>query len=226
MPELPGPRTPRPLQAPRVPAEKRAAGLRRRAEAAAGLQLLVVVVAVMWVIELINTLDSNRLDRDGIWPRNLGRLWGVLTAPFLHASFAHLIANTIPFVFMGAIVALRGAARFALVTGIVIVAGGVGTWLIAPAGVDTIGASGVVFGYATYLLFRGFFNRSALELVTGLVVGVVWGGALLASLVPQPGISWQGHLCGGLAGILAAWLLARRRGAKTARAGVAPARGS
>lgn len=189
----------------------------------AGFELLFGMVAVMWLVEVVNTLDSNSLDNDGIWPRNLGRLWGIFTSPFLHASFAHLISNTIPLVFMGAIVALRGAARLAAVTLTVIVLGGLGTWLIAPAGVDTIGASGVVFGYATYLFARGFFNRSALELLTGLVVGVLWGGALLASLVPHPGISWQGHLCGGIAGVVAAWALARRREAPLAPAGL-PAR--
>jgi membrane associated rhomboid family serine protease len=177
----------------------------------AGFELLIGMVAVMWMVEIINTADSNGLDTDGIWPRNLGRLWGIFTAPFLHASFAHLISNTIPFVFMGAIIALAGAGRLAAVTVTVIVLGGLGTWLIAPAGADTIGASGVVFGYATYLLARGFFNRSVLELLTGLIVGLLWGGALLASLVPHPGISWQGHLCGAIAGVFAAWALSRRR---------------
>jgi membrane associated rhomboid family serine protease len=184
---------------------------RRTPDAVAGIQLLIAVVGLMWVVQIVNSLDSYRLDNDGIWPRNLGRLWGILTAPFLHASWDHLIGNTIPFLFMGVIVALRGAAKLGLVTGIVIVLGGIGTWLIAPANADTIGASGVVFGYATYLLTRGFFNRSALELLTGLIVGVVWGGALLTSLAPHPGISWQGHLCGGIAGVVAAWVLARPR---------------
>jgi membrane associated rhomboid family serine protease len=174
-----------------------------------GVTLLAGVVALMWVIEVVNTLDSNGLDTDGIWPRNVGRLWGIFTAPFLHVSFAHLIANTIPFAFMGLIIALRGAARLALVTLIVIVVGGLGTWLIAPANSYTVGASGVVFGYATYLLTRGLFDRSVLELLTGAVVGVVWGGALLSSLVPHYGISWQGHACGAIAGVVAAYLLRR-----------------
>lgn len=176
----------------------------------AGLQLLFALVAVMWLVEIVNTLDSNGLDGDGIWARNLGRVWGIVTSPFVHASFAHLISNTIPLVFMGAIVALRGAGRLAAVTLTVIVLGGLGTWLIGPSSQSTIGASGLVFGYAAYLLARGFFNRSVLELLTGLIVGVVWGAALLASLVPHPGISWQGHLCGALAGVVAAWALARR----------------
>src|SRR5437879_5771216 len=123
---------------------RRRGGLQRE-----GIQLLAVIVAVMWIIEVINTLDNNALDSDGIYPRNIGRLWGIVTAPFLHASFQHLISNTVPLVFMGLIIALRGAARVALVTAIVALIGGLGTWLIAPAHSITIGASGVVFGYAT-----------------------------------------------------------------------------
>jgi membrane associated rhomboid family serine protease len=176
-----------------------------------GVRLLVGIVALMWVIEIINTADSNGLDGDGIYARNLDRVWGILTAPFIHASFAHLISNTIPLVFMGAIIALHGAARLAVVTAIVVVLGGIGTWLISPSGVSTIGASGLVFGYATYLLARGFFDRSLLELLTGLIVGAIWGTVLIASLIPQQHISWQGHLSGAVAGVIAAYLLRRDR---------------
>ena len=178
----------------------------------------------MWLVEVINTVDSNGLDSDGIWARNFGRLWGVVTAPFLHASFQHLLSNTIPLVFMGLFIALAGAGRLALVTAIVIVVGGLGTWLIAPAGYSTIGASGLVFGYATYLLTRGIFDRSLLELLVGAIVGVVWGGALLGSLVPHTGISWQGHLCGAVAGVIAAWWMAGRHRRMSAPGGGGAAR--
>jgi len=198
-----------------------------RRQSIEGLMLLAGIVAFMWILEVLNTLDHNHLDNDGIYARNVGHLWGIFTAPFLHVSFAHLIDNTIPFVFMGVIIALRGAARLALVTLIVIVIGGLGTWLIAPGGgTVTVGASGVVFGYATYLLTRGIFNRSWLEVLTGLVVGVVWGGALLSSLVPQHGISWQGHACGAIGGIVAAWLLRpSRTGAGTGRSSASGSQG-
>jgi membrane associated rhomboid family serine protease len=188
-----------------------AAATRRGQRQREGVTLLAGIVALMWLVEVVNTLDSNHLDNDGIWARNVDRLWGILTAPFIHASFAHLIDNTVPFVFMGLIIALAGAARLALVTAIVIVIGGIGTWLVSPGGVPTIGASGVVFGYATYLFTRGFFNRSALELLTGLIVGAIWGAALLASIVPHAGVSWQGHLCGAIGGVIAASLLKRER---------------
>jgi membrane associated rhomboid family serine protease len=183
-----------------------------------GLALLAAIVALMWIIEVINTADHNQLNMDGLYPRNFEHLWGIFTAPFLHASFAHLFDNTIPLVFMGVIIALRGAVRLALVTLIVIVVGGLGTWLISPSGAVTVGASGVVFGYATYLLARGIFNRSLLELLMGAVVGIVFGGALLASLVPHYGISWQGHASGAVGGVVAAWWLAARDSGAQARA--------
>jgi membrane associated rhomboid family serine protease len=189
----------------------------------AGIEALVALVGLMWVVQLINSLDNYALDNDGIRARDVDRIWGIFTAPFLHVSWAHLIANTIPLVFMGLIIALEGVRRFAAVTVIVIVAGGLGTWLISPD-VTTVGASGVVFGYATYLLTRGIFNRNVLELLTGAVVAVVWGGALLASLVPHGNVSWEGHLCGGIAGILAAWLLSADRGSATTGAARRPGR--
>jgi membrane associated rhomboid family serine protease len=183
-----------------------------------GLALLGVIVGVMWMVEVINTLDSNRLDHDGIYGRSLDHLWGIFTTPFIHASFAHLIGNTIPFLFIGLFIALEGAKRLALVTAIVILVGGLGTWLVAPSNIPTIGASGVVFGYATYLFARGFLNRSLGEVLVGLLVALIWGGALVSSLVPHSGISWQGHLFGALGGVVAALLLRRER-PSAARAG-------
>ena len=186
----------------------------RTRQPAEGLALLVAIVLLMWVVEGINSLTTHgsALDADGaIYPRNFDHVWSIFTAPFLHFGWQHLVDNTIPFVFMGVIIALRGATRLALVTLIVVVVGGLGTWLVAPSGTETVGASGVVFGYATYLFARGVFDRNWVELLIGVVVAAVWGGALISSLVPQTGISWQGHAGGAVGGIVAAWLLAGRR---------------
>lgn len=177
-----------------------------------GLLLLAGIVATMWLVEAIDWIDSYHLNGDGIHPRDLGRIWAIFTAPFLHANFApHLLDNTIPLVFMGVIIALQGAKRLALVTLIVIVVGGLGTWLVSPSNTITIGASGVVFGYASYLLVRGFLDRSAIELLAGLIVGAVWGTALVSSVVPHSGVSWQGHVCGAIGGVVAAYALRRER---------------
>lgn len=175
-----------------------------------GLVVLAGIVLLLWLVEAVNSIDGNRLDHDGIYARNVSRLWGIITSPFIHASFQHLFDNTIPFVFLGAIIALHGARRLLLVTGFIIVVGGLGTWLFSSSSGDTVGASGLVFGYAAYLLTRGFFDRSLWELGVGMVVAVIWGAVLISSLVPRGGVSWQAHLFGGVAGVIVAWGLSRR----------------
>ena len=173
--------------------------------------LVAVMAAVMWVVEIVDTVAFD-LDSHGIEPRQIDGLDGIAFAPFLHGGFGHLIGNTIPFLFLGAVIAVSGLRRVALVTLIVAVVGGLGTWLVAPEGTIHIGASGIVFGYATYLLTRGLFSRSLWHLGVGLLVLLVYGTTLLFGLVPTPGVSWQGHFFGGVGGIVAARYFHGRRG--------------
>ena len=175
-----------------------------------GLCALGALVAVMWAVELVNVLDDYRLDRDGIVPRNLSHLDGIAFAPFLHASFSHLLGNTVPLVILGLAIALAGAGRLLLVTLIVALVSGLGVWLTSPSGSVTVGASGVVFGYATYLISRGLFDRRVGEVLLGVVALLLFGGALISDLIPRSGVSWEAHLFGGIGGVLAAAVLARR----------------
>jgi membrane associated rhomboid family serine protease len=176
-----------------------------------GFRIVISLAAVMWVVEVVDSIDHHRLDQYGIKPRDTDGLVGIVAAPFLHAGFGHLIANTVPFVLMGFAIALRGAGRVLAVTAIVALVGGLGTWLVAPAHTLHIGASGVVFGYATYLLSRGIFDRDLPELAIGVLVGAIWGTALLSGLLPREGISWQGHVFGAIGGVVAARMLAPER---------------
>jgi membrane associated rhomboid family serine protease len=176
-----------------------------------GVILVAAMAAVMWVVEIADKIDDGRLERHGIVPRSPDGLEGIVFAPFLHAGWDHLLGNTLPFLVLGAAIALGGAARVALVTVIVAVVGGAGTWLVAPANTVHIGASGLVFGYAAYLIARGLFSRRVVQIVLGVVVVGIWGTTLLNGLAPADGISWQGHLFGAVGGVLAAWLLDRRR---------------
>src|SRR4051812_1351867 len=191
----------------------------RRDERYAGFYVVAAMVAVMWLVEVVDEIDDHKLDTWGIRPHHLDRLVGVITAPFLHAGFNHLIANTVPFAVLGFAIAFSGLTRVLTVTAIVVVVGGLGTWLIAPSNTVHIGASGVVFGYATYLVFRGVFTGKVQELLLGAAVAAIWGSALLSGLVPHGGISWQGHLCGAIGGLIAAaWLGGEGRKPKTANA--------
>ena len=168
-----------------------------------------VLVAIMWVEEIVDTGLGGYLDRYGIVPRQINGLDGILWAPFLHGGFGHLIANSLPFLILGGAIALGSLQRFAFVTVVTMVVCGVGTWLTGPAHSVHIGASGLVFGYLFYLLSRGVFARHLGYLLIGVVVFMLYGGALWG-LLPAPGVSWQGHFFGAVGGILSAWLIHRR----------------
>ena len=184
-----------------------------RSDRQQGLVLVGAMALVMWVLEVIDQVFSGAdLDQYGIRPHNApDGLLGIIWAPFLHAGFSHLTGNTIPFLVLGAAIALSGFARVAAATAIIVIVGGLGVWLFAPAGTDHIGASGVVFGYAGYLIARGLFSKNLLHIGVGIFVIAIYGSTLLFGLAPHDGISWQGHLFGGLAGVFAAWLLDSKR---------------
>ena len=191
---------------------------RPRSEASGALRpflVVGVVVATMWVVELIDLLPHTNLDRWGIQPRQLSGLTGLVASPFLHDGFGHLIGNTIPFLVLGCIIAASGIQRFVQVTVIVGLISGLGVWLFAPSGTVHIGASGLVFGYLTYLMARGFFERHVGQIIVGLVV-LFFYGSILWGLFPRPGISWQGHLFGAIGGVVAAWVIHGRGNAAPA----------
>jgi membrane associated rhomboid family serine protease len=132
---------------------------------------------------------------------------GILFAPFLHASFAHLSANTIPLLVLGWLVMLRRKRDFFWVSALAALVGGLGTWLIGPALSIHVGASVLIFGYLGYLLSRGIFERKIWPIVGSVVTFFLYGGALGGILPGAIGISWQGHLFGLIGGILAARML-------------------
>ena len=175
------------------------------------LGTMLSFTALLWVLEFYDQATGQRLDADGIVPRTESGLEGIVWAPLLHGGWAHLIANTLPFLIFGFLVLANGVGRFLLVTAVVWLLGGLGVWLVAEPGTVTIGMSGVIFGWLAYLLVRGFFARSGAQILLALVLFFFYGGILLGVLPGQPGVSWQGHLFGALAGVLAAWLVARRR---------------
>jgi membrane associated rhomboid family serine protease len=195
---------------------------------------IVSFVALLYVIEVWDNLTGHRLDYNGIRQLETDGLWGIVFAPLLHSNWQHLIANTGPALVLGFLMTLAGMARFIYATAIVWILGGFGTWLIgssgAPAGVETnhIGASGLIFGWLTFLIVFGFFTRKVWEIVVGVIVLFVYGSVLLGVLPGTFGVSWQGHLCGAIAGVVAAYLLSgpereerqRRKGSAAPRLGV------
>ncbi len=172
--------------------------------------ILLGLLALMWGIQLVNvTLFRGQLVGWGIHPREAVGLRGIVFAPWLHGSFNHLIANTIPFVTLGWLIMLQRTTDFLIVTAIAMGVSGLGTWLIGAANSVHVGASGVIFGYLGYLLLRGYFERSLTAIVLSVVVLSVYGSLIWGVLPQQSGVSWEGHLF-GLIGGGAARLLAQR----------------
>jgi membrane associated rhomboid family serine protease len=178
----------------------------RFAELAPGLVVIAVMLGVMWAIEIVDLVPGTSFDRWGVRPRSLRGLFGIAFAPFLHVSFGHLIANTIPFVVLGAAIALGGVRQIAEVTVIVAVVSGLGIWMFGGGATVHLGASGLVFGYLTYLVARGLIARNVWWVLGGLVV-LAFYGSLLWGILPTPRVSWLGHLFGAIGGVLAAWVL-------------------
>ncbi len=197
-----------------LPASGRQTGVESGRQA--GVVGVGAMLATQWVSEAVDTVANHRLDAYGIQPHRLIGLRGIVFAPFLHAGFAHLIGNTIPFAVLGVLIGLGGLQQLASVTVIVAVSSGLGAWVFGSSLEVHIGSSGVVFGYLAYLLTRGFFARNVGQVLIGVVVGVLYGGLLWSLLPTTRGVSWQGHLFGALGGLAAARLLTLNAPTQTA----------
>lgn len=176
------------------------------------LIVMALVVAGLWVIELVDTVVSHSLDAFGIMPRTVEGLGGIVVAPLLHAGFGHLAANSVPLFALGTVLWTEGIKKWLVTVATSWLTSGVFAWLIGPVQAVVVGASGVIFGLITYLIVRGFLSRSWLHLGIGLVVMFAYGYALLGIFpwAVGPFVAWQGHLGGAIGGLLAAWLLHRR----------------
>ncbi|MGW6567860.1 rhomboid family intramembrane serine protease [Streptomyces sp. NPDC054975] len=182
-----------------------------RAKTAIGL--MAGWVALLWVLEVVDLATGHALDAYGIVARDPESLSGILAAPFLHFGFGHVASNSVPLLIFGFVAALGGLRRFLAVCALIIVADGVGVWLISPSNSITAGASGLVFGLFGYLVLRGFVERRPLGIAVGMTIAALWGGSILMGISPaNTTVSWQGHLVGLMAGIGAAFLFRPTRG--------------
>ncbi len=173
------------------------------------IQISLIALGVIWAVFGLDALISQSLTSMklyrffGIVPWDVGRLWRILTAPFIHASLGHILSNSLPLVillFVSLSFSRRLTAR-ALVA--IVVLGGLVVWVLGKSGIHG-GASGVIFGLIGFLIGAGLFRRSWRSMLVALVVLVLYGGAILTAVIPRPGISWMGHLGGFAAGLLVA----------------------
>ncbi len=154
------------------------------------------------VLAAVSTRWAVRL---GVTPRKAAGLPGIVTAPFVHANAAHLAANLPPFLVLGGLVVRRHEASFVEVAVTIALAQGALVWLFGRRA-SHVGMSGVIFGFLGYLLAAAWFTRTTSDLLVAGAVMLAYGGLLAGVKPARGGTSWEGHLCGLLAGIARAWL--------------------
>jgi len=174
------------------------------------LKGVLVFIGMIWAAFILNWLvfpiDFNSY---GLVPRTTSGTSGILLMPFLHGSISHLLSNTIPLFVLLVLLAGSGARSWMIVAAIILI-GGMLLWTFGRTATH-VGASGLVFGLVVFLVLSGLFERRIVPLMMSLGVGFLYGGTLLWGVLPSAGshVSWDGHLCGAIAGGLTAYLLTR-----------------
>jgi len=172
---------------------------------------LAAFVAAIWAIQILNWATGYSLNAAfGLIPRHAAGLDGIIAMPVLHGSFAHLISNTPPLLITGVLLMATASRALFAVNAVIVVLGGALVWLFGGSAIH-IGASGLVFGWLGFLVARGFVDRSIITLGVSLLVGFLYGSLLWGVLPGQPGVSWEAHAFGALAGVIAAIAIRSRR---------------
>lgn len=171
------------------------------------LAALAVFVAALWIVQIVNWASGYPLNAAfGLIPRHIAGLDGVIAMPFLHGGFDHLISNTPPLLVMGSLLAATATRALFAVNSVIILLGGGLLWVFGADAIH-IGASGLVFGWFGFLAMRGLVDRSPITLASAILVGVLYGSIIWGVLPGQPGVSWDGHLFGAIAGAVAAFAI-------------------
>jgi len=160
---------------------------------------------LIWVIFLLSLALELDLRRMGILPRDLFGLFGIVTAPFIHANISHLMSNTIPLILLGWSIFYFYSKVSSRVFLVVYLLTGFLVWLLARE-VYHIGASGLVYAFVSFLFFSGIFRKDNKSIAIALLVTFLYGGVVWGILPGQKGISWESHLFGGIAGLIAAFI--------------------
>ena len=167
-------------------------------------------VCVIWVVYFVTLLlPQLGLQHLGIVPRTVAGLRGIVFAPLLHVNVFHLAANTVPCFVLLFLLNLQSGRRWMEVLGAVWLGAGLGTWIIGRGGYQHIGASGVIYGLITYLIAAGFYHRDWKSILIGAAVLFSYGTVLWKILPTYWFISWEGHLCGAVTGVVVASLTAK-----------------
>ncbi|MDQ2702902.1 MAG: rhomboid family intramembrane serine protease [Pseudomonadota bacterium] len=167
---------------------------------------LAFVLAMLAMFSAQHYFDWRPL---AVSPGSLEGLWGLLFAPLLHGSPEHVGANAISILILGTLAGMVYPRASIRALPLLWLGSGLGAWLLGEAGSVHLGASGVTHGLGFMLFALGVLRRDRAAIAVGMIAFMFYGGMILTVLPREPGISWQAHLGGALAGLLAAWLFRR-----------------
>jgi membrane associated rhomboid family serine protease len=161
-------------------------------------------VVLLWCIKLFEIIYHVSLAHYGLFPRTKEGLLGIITSPLLHGDVNHLLANTLPLLILGPIIFyFYRSIAFQLFFWIYI---STGIWVWAAARNSYhIGASGIIYGFESFLFFSGVFRKNPRLLALSLFVVFLYGSTIWGILPVQKGISWESHALGALAGLITAY---------------------
>lgn len=165
--------------------------------------------AAMIAVHVVNLFTGGYLSNFGIEPREIGGAYTITTAPFIHGDVGHLASNLAAFVVLGSLVMLQGLRYFVKASAVIIGLGGALVWLLARPG-DHIGASGWIFGLWSLVIALAYFDRSPRNIAIALAVVFFYGGMVFGVLPTDGYISFESHLFGAIAGVVAAFTLAKK----------------
>ena len=161
-------------------------------------------IALIWLVKITESYLQIDLGSLGIYPRTLSGSIGIFLSPLIHGDFFHLLSNTFPLIILGVgLFYFYDKIVFNVIIIIYLMTGFL-VW-IAARNAYHIGASGIVYGLLTFILFSGFFRRNPQTLAISFIILVLYGGSFMAGIIPSSsGISWESHLMGGVAGVFCA----------------------
>ena len=167
------------------------------------------LACVLLLAGVYSAQGSFDVARYAVAPHSLAGLVGVLTAPLLHGSVGHLAANAVAVLILGTLAGSVYPRATVRALPLLWLGSGLGAWLLGEAGSHHLGASGVTHGLGFLVFALGLLRRDRAAIAAGMIGFLFYGGMLLTVLPREAGISWQSHLGGALAGLLAACLFRR-----------------
>ena len=165
----------------------------------------LIFPAILWIVHSLSVLLNIDFSNLGLLPRNWPGIIGIITAPLIHANYSHLISNTFPLIISGWVIFFFYNKISQLLFIFIYVVTGITVWLFARE-VYHIGASGIVYGFVSFLFFSGIFRKDNKSIALSLIITFLYGGMVWGILPGMKDISWESHLFGALTGLIAAFI--------------------